>query len=62
MHGGLGPLQRTLGWLDTNEIEDHIGLGAVHFMRNNTDLVKSWMDSDTWEDVEEALALQPATN
>ena len=62
MHGGLGPLQRTLGWLDTNELEDHIGLGAVHFMRNNTDLVKSWMDSDTWEDVEEALALQPATN
>ena len=62
MSAGLGPLQKTLGWLDTNEVEDHIGLGAFHFMRNNTDLVKSWMDKDAWEDVEEALAQQPATN
>ncbi len=62
MNAGLGPLQRTLGWLETNEVEDHVGLGAFHFMRNNIDLVKSWMDEDTWEDVEEALAAQPATN
>jgi glycine betaine/proline transport system substrate-binding protein len=62
MHGGLGPLQKTLGWLSSNEIEDHKGLGAVHFMRSNTELVKSWMDKDTWKDVEKALALEPATN
>ncbi len=62
MSAGLAPLQKTLGWLDSNAVADHIGLGAFHFMRNNTELVKSWMDADTWERVRVALAQEPPTN
>ncbi len=55
MNSGLAPLTETLAWADTNEVDDLLGMAAIHYMNSNRSLVQSWVTSDAWKDIEKAL-------
>jgi glycine betaine/proline transport system substrate-binding protein len=55
MHMGLQLISNTLAWAAENEVEDLMVEGALHYLKTNTDLVKTWMPAKNWEKVEAAL-------
>jgi glycine betaine/proline transport system substrate-binding protein len=55
MNAGLAPLSDVLGWAESNEVTDLLGDGALYFINSNKSLVQSWVTSDAWEKIVEAL-------